>query len=125
MAKTSFLQSIVEDVRAKHKCHTLILYGSWARGDAGPTSDYDLLALAIRQRGNKVVRDARRWEGAYLDIFVYPEKRVRPEALLHVRGGKVLFQKNRIGDSLLARINEVYARGPKPLTHDEISARRM
>jgi uncharacterized protein len=123
MAKTSFLQSIAEDVRAKHKCHTLILHGSWARGDAGPTSDYDL--LAIRRRGNKVVRDARLWEGAYLDIFVYPEKRVGAEALLHVRGGKVLFQENRIGDSLLARINKVHARGPKPLTHDEISARRI
>jgi hypothetical protein len=123
MAKTSLLRSIAEEVKAKHKCHTLILYGSWARGDAGPASDYDL--LAIRERGNKVVRDARLWEGAYLDIFIYPEKRLSPEALIHVRGGKVLFQKNRTGNSLLSRIHKVYARGPKPLSPDEIGARRM
>jgi hypothetical protein len=123
MAKTSLLQTIAEDVRATHKCHTLILYGSWARGDATPTSDYDL--LAIRQQGRAVVRDARVWRGVYLDIFVYPEKRLRPDDLLSVRGGRVLFQKERVGDALLARINEVYARGPKPLSPDEIGARRI
>jgi predicted nucleotidyltransferase len=122
-AKTGLLQSIAEDVRTRHKCHTLILYGSWARGDATPTSDYDL--LAIRQRGRAVVRDARMWEGAYLDIFVYPEEKLRPDDLLQVRGGKVLFQRGHIGDALLARIDKVYARGPKPLSHDEIGARRL
>jgi hypothetical protein len=123
MIKTSHLASIVEHVMTKHQCHTLILYGSWARGDATATSDYDL--LAIRQRGKKVVRDARLWEGAYLDIFVYPEKRLKPDELLTVRGGKILFQRNRIGDALLTLIEKVYARGPKPLSHDEIEARKV
>ena len=123
MAKTSFLQSIAEDVRTRHRCHTLILYGSWARGDATPTSDYDL--LGIRKQGREVVRDARLWEGVYLDIFVYPEKKLRPDDLLQVRDGKVLFQKDHIGDALLARIGKVYARGPRPLSPDEIGARRI
>jgi predicted nucleotidyltransferase len=123
MAKTSLLRSVAEDIRARHKCHTLILYGSWARGDATPASDYDL--LAIRPRGNAVVRDARLWEGAYLDIFVYPEKKLKPADLLHVRGGKVLFQKGRLGEVLLARIDKIHAQGPKPLSVDEIGARRM
>ena len=120
---TGLLRSVVEEVKTKHKCHTLILYGSLARGDATPTSDYDL--LAIRRGGSEIVRDARVWEGVYLDVFVYPEKKARPDDLLQVRGGKVLFQKNRFGDVLLTRINKVHARGPKRLSSDEIAARKI
>jgi hypothetical protein len=113
----------MQDVKKKHRCHTLILYGSWARGDATAASDYDL--LAIQDHSDNVVRDARQWKGVYLDIFVYPEKRLRPAELLHVRGGKVLFQKGRIGDTLLARIDKVFARGPRPLSSEELGARKV
>ncbi len=117
------LSSIVKEVRTKHACHTLILYGSHSRGDATVDSDYDL--LAIRRAGGEVVRDARRWKGAYLDVFVYPENRLRPAALMNVRGGKVLFQKGRIGDALLGRIEKAYLRGPTPLAGDEAQTRRV
>lgn len=123
MVKTRLLRSIVEEVRKTHKIHTLILYGSWARGDATPASDYDL--LAIRNTGNGVVRDARRWRRIYLDIFVYPQKMLKPAELLTVRGGTVLFQKGRVGDALLARVDKAFARGPKPLGPDERRARQV
>jgi hypothetical protein len=123
MPKLNLLRSIMGDVKKKHRCHTLILYGSWARGDATAASDYDL--LAIQDHSDKVVRDARQWKGIYLDIFVYPEKSLRPADLLTVRGGKVLFQKNRIGATLLASIDKVFARGPKPLSSDELWARKV
>ena len=46
----------LKEVCEKHPCHTLILYGSWARGDATALSDCDL--LAIRRRGDRVTRAA-------------------------------------------------------------------
>ena len=123
MSRSELLRSIIDEVRTRHKCHTLILYGSHARGDATPVSDYDL--IAIRRRGSKVTRDARLWRGVYLDVFIYPERKLNAEELLTIRGGRVLFQKHRVGDALLARVNKVYARGPRPLGADEIAARKV
>ena len=54
------LQSVIKEVCAKHRCHTLILYGSWARGDATTASDYDF--LAIRRNGRDILHDARSWD---------------------------------------------------------------
>jgi len=117
------LSSIVEEVCAKHRPHTLILYGSWARGDAAPTSDCDL--LAVRKRGTGILHDTRKWRGVYLDVFVYPEGKLRPAKLLHVRGGKVLKQRGQLGDRLLAQLERLYQRGPEPLPPDELRALKV
>ena len=99
------------------------LYGSHARGDATSASDYDL--LAIRKSGDRILRDARKWRGVYIDLFVYPERRVRPSSLLHVKGGKVLLQRQKYGDQLLLKLDRVHARGPQPLPLDELAARKV
>lgn len=117
-----FLAAVVKEFQRKHRCHTLILYGSHARGDATPASDYDI--LGIRDEG-EVVRDARLWRGVYLDFFAYPQRKAKAAELMHVRGGKVLFQKARCGDRLLARIEKAHAAGPKPLPPDELRARKV
>jgi len=114
------LPSVIKEVCAKHRCHTLILYGSWARGDATAASDWDL--LAIRSGTGDVVHDARKWRGVYLDVFVYPEGKLKAAKLVHVRGGKVLKQKGQFGDRLLARLDRLYRRGPKPQPADELAA---
>jgi len=65
-----FLVELVQELIDKNKCHTVILYGSRARGDATPQSDYDL--MGVRKSGKKY-RVAEKRNGIYLDIFVYPE----------------------------------------------------
>src|SRR5215218_4647738 len=92
---------IADELRTKHGCHTIILYGSRARGDQRPNSDYDL--LGIRDGGEKI-RDARVWHDVYLDLFIYPQQALaQPDAtMLQWLGGVVLEQKERIGDTLLA-----------------------
>ena len=122
MSGERFLAAVVKEFQRKHHCHTLILYGSHARGDATPASDYDL--LGIRDAG-EVVRDARLWRGVYLDFFVYPQRKAKAGQLMHIRGAKVLLQKGRFGDRLLARIEKAYAAGPKPLPPDELHARKV
>jgi hypothetical protein len=118
------IDQIVDELRTKYGCHTVILYGSRAHGDQRPNSDYDL--LGIRAGGGRL-RDARRWNGAYLDLLIYPEHLVaRPdETMLQWLGGVVLHQKDHLGDTLLARLDVIFRAGPAPLPEDERETRRV
>jgi predicted nucleotidyltransferase len=118
------LEVISADLRTRHGCHTVILYGSRARGDATSTSDYDV--LGVKESGD-AVRDARLWNGVYLDIFIYPEARIRePDAsLVHIKDGIVLFEKESLGSRFLERLRAIDAAGPKPLPLDEIQALKV
>lgn len=127
MSERDLLQQVIKHIAQKHKFHTLILYGSHARGDATLRSDYDLLAVrkSGRKSGERVLHDARRWRGVYIDLFVYPESKLKPSALLQVKGGRVLIQRGGFGDRFMAKVNRLHARGPKPLPIDELQAIRM
>lgn len=124
MSDDPLIRQIADELRERHGCHTVILYGSRARGDQRPNSDYDL--LGIRDGGERM-RDARLWHGAYLDLFIYPEQLVdRPdETMLQWLGGVVLFQKGQVGDTLLARLEALFRAGPAPLPPDERQTRRV
>jgi predicted nucleotidyltransferase len=111
------LERISLDVMAAHGCHTVILYGSWARGQATENSDLDL--LCVRREGPNV-RDARIVRGIYLDAFIYSEASIAtPEpALLRVLGGRILCEEGGCGTGLLARLQALHDRGPEPLQED-------
>src|ERR1041385_7486137 len=110
--KDPHVDALVEELRNKFHCHTFILYGSRARGDAKDTSDYDI--LGITTEGDTVVRDARIWNGYYLDAFIYPESFLGSldESLLKLKGGIVLVERDGIGSDLLKRIETLYLAGP-------------
>lgn len=119
------LELIIQELKTKFGCHTFILYGSRARGDARETSDYDI--MGIKESGDAVIRDARVWNGYYLDAFIYPESKTASpdESTLSMRGGLVLTERNDIGTLFLKRIEELYQAGPKKLPPDEIQVRRV
>jgi predicted nucleotidyltransferase len=119
------LTLLVDELKNKFGCHTLILYGSRARGDAKETSDYDI--MGIKAEGDVIVRDAREWHGFYLDAFIYPESKVHPvqESMLHMRDGMILCEKDQIGTKLLKSLRELDRQGPKKLADDEIRARKV
>ena len=104
-----------------HGCHTVILYGSRARGDATLQSDVDL--ICVREAG-PAVRDARIVDGLYLDAFIYPETMLRTvePSLLRVLGGIVVCERGGFGSALLAQIQEFHDRGPTPRPDDERQA---
>ncbi len=108
------LTKIEHDIIQNYKCHTIILYGSRARGEATSTSDYDI--LAIRKNGD-LERDCRLFENVYLDIFVYSEEAVKnPDtSLIRIKDGIVLRQKNNMGDNLLTKIKAIFIANP-PIT---------
>lgn len=119
-------EALAEGLVARHGCHTVLLYGSRARGDASEESDWDL--LGVRTEG-PVVRDAWRTEHGWLDAFVYPEAELLAEPLsmsfFRLEGARVLVQREGFGDALIRKVEARLANPPEPLPDDEIAARRQ
>ena len=107
-------ERIALEVMAAHGCHTAILYGSWARGEATEQSDVDV--LCVRDAG-KAVRDARVSDGVYVDAFIYPKAELAtPQpALLRVLGGVILCEADGVGSALIAQLQALHERGPEPM----------
>jgi hypothetical protein len=102
----------------------VILYGSRARGDATAESDYDVAGI---REGGAAVRDARPWRDSYLDAFIYPEAAVATgsEDRLHWLGGRVLLERDGLGQRLLAELAAIESAGPAPLAEDDAATRRV
>jgi hypothetical protein len=105
-------------------CHTVILYGSRARGDAAAGSDYDVAGFRAAE---ETIRDTRPWADGSRDVFLYPESMLAeatPE-LLKLRDGVVLLERDGGGQLLLQLLDTLYQAGPQPLPASEIEARKV
>lgn len=118
------VDALCERLVVEHQCHTIILYGSRARGGAEADSDYDVIGFHDGQ--GPMRRETGRWRGALLDVFIYPAERLETadETMLHVRGGRVLRQRGTLGAQFLERLERLCASAPPALADDEIEARR-
>jgi uncharacterized protein len=118
------LTAIVDELYRTASCHTIILYGSRARNTHTQESDYDI--LAVRAVGQST-RDARLWNGAYLDIFIYNEQDIVDidTSFLRIRGGVLLRELQDFGHRLLDKVEQLYASSPAPLSEQEIELRRL
>jgi predicted nucleotidyltransferase len=111
--------ALVAELVSSHGAHTVILYGSRARGDHTIESDIDVATFA---EVASTTRDARLWNGTYLDAFVYPtDVATRPldDDMLKLRGARVLLDERGLATALLARVQERLERGPTPITADD------
>ncbi len=102
MLSAQTLQTAVERVLAVAQPIQIILFGSYARGDADEQSDIDLLIVEneVPDRGQEMLRLIRSigFLGHGVDVLVYSEKEVLrrgqvPGTLLHhaLKEGKVLY----------------------------------
>lgn len=112
------LERLADELCLKHHAHTVILYGSRARGTPRPTSDVDVFVL--RDEG-PATSDHRRWESLWLDAWIHPARDAEQpeEGLLRLCGGRVLRQRDGLGDALLARVVAMRDAGPPPLTDEK------
>lgn len=118
------LEVAVNELISKHGCHTILLYGSRARGDWTEISDYDL--MGVRAKGGKL-RLAKRLKGKYLDVFIFNGKDLKTagEHHLYMKGAQVLVEKNDFGKKFLKKLAVVARKKFKPSPKDEIDTRRI
>lgn len=119
------LTTIVDELKNTYHCHTIILYGSRARGDHTSTSDYDV--AGIRKTGQKK-RIARFDENhnVYHDIFIYPEsvlKRPTEEHLI-MSDGLVILEQDHFGQNLLKKLNKLFKK-TENISKDELELRKV
>ena len=124
MRSDPIIDQVRKELVAAHAVHTILLYGSRADGSAGADSDYDVAAFGPIAKSFRVSRVA---DGAYLDVFVYPEAPLLEptEEYLKLRGSLVILQRGAEAEDFLSKLEEVFRHGPEPLPSDEVEARKV
>ena len=120
MNEAQALAEIVQTLTIDHGCHAVILYGSRARGDFQPASDWDVAGI---RKGDATapLRVARAFHGAWLDAFVYTEAAftvIDPE-LLRFLPARILIDERGFAKTLLERVDLLNQQGPPPLPEGE------
>jgi predicted nucleotidyltransferase len=117
------LRDIVQELTRKYRCHTVILYGSRAIGQTTPTSDYDV--IGVRKDGKKT-RIAKKQDGKFWDVLVYPEKDLRKLDDQHLswKHARILHSVGPYGKTLLTRIKKLLKKPFKPHPDYEIESLR-
>lgn len=113
------IQSAIDDLCGKYHPHTVILYGSYARGEPGPESDIDFACFsddAVEQK------DARLFQGVYLDAWVYPSSALEevPQESLRFGDGIAVVDNKSLGEAYLTAVREKIAQGPDPRSQSEL-----
>lgn len=113
------LSRITLDLRERYNPHTIILYGSHARGDHTPASDIDVVCFV---EGATPIEDARDFEGFYLDAWVYDSNvmSASTDELLRVADGYCLHDSEGHGEVFLKELQQRIEQGPKPLSASEV-----
>ncbi|GMQ62449.1 nucleotidyltransferase domain-containing protein [Vallitalea maricola] len=107
------LLELKDYLREKYKCHIIILYGSYARGDFTEESDIDIICF-----GDDIAHcnDTQIFNGKQLDVWIYDTKQMNePENYLHILNNKILLDDKGIAQDFINKIQKVYDDGPARL----------
>jgi len=116
MTEELALAEIVRTLTVDHGCHAVILYGSRARGDFQPTSDWDV--AGIREAGETApLRVARAFHGTWLDAEAALTL-IDPE-MLRFLPARILLDERGFAKALLERVDALDREGPPPLPEGE------
>lgn len=118
-------RALVDEMVRAHRAHTVVLYGSHARGDATEESDVDVACFADVPEG---YRDARSWEGRFLDGFVYATavaEQAATDEMTKLCGAEVLLDERGLARPMLDRLAAFANRPVEPLPETERRMRRV
>jgi hypothetical protein len=119
-------QKIVTYLIESYHPRTIVLVGSRGGDDATQTSDWDLVLFVDEKTEGGLVQ----FETETLDIVVVtlpvPNDYILKISFAPDPRMKVLLDtSDRLGEKIVARTREWYARGPSPLTKDEYQKRKQ
>lgn len=115
----TFVDLAVDKIVEEYDPHTIILYGSRARGDFTELSDVDIACFCEDKSELKI---ATLMNGIYLDLWVYPTSSMNnlsPETL-RFSSGILKLDKFGFGGDYLQRIKEFEAKGPEKISTSEL-----
>ncbi len=119
------LDSIIDELKTKHHCHTIILYGSRARGDYTLISDYDVAGISSSGKKQRIARFDDKHQ-VYLDVFVYPESELSllNDEHLNMADGVVIIEQDAFGTNLLTQLKQMINK-PELISDNEINVRKV
>lgn len=107
----------VKEVVEKYNPHTVVIYGSRARGDATDESDVD---MACFLNSPAVSEDFRDIGGIFLDAWIYPTESMKnPADFVKMGEAFCAIDKLGLGSELLQQINKKMNDGPPVLTQKD------
>jgi predicted nucleotidyltransferase len=112
------LNNVKKYLLQKYNCHTIILYGSYSRGDFTEDSDLDIVCFSDTSIEDK--NDVELIEGKQLDVWIYTTKKLNnPEEFLRVHKGEIWLDNKNVAKEFLSEIENTYNKGPKKLSNEE------
>lgn len=124
-------ENLVAHLCARHPLQTIFLYGSREQGTHRPDSDFDLLLVrdgVTSAPSSREERDVHDFEGCLIDAWVHSPESLDPDAdagLLRLQSSVLLYDRDGFGARLQGRVNEVAARGPRPMSDGDRGAYRV
>lgn len=107
----------VAEIIEKYDPHTLIVYGSRARGDARDDSDVDIACFVDSPT---VTEDLRYFNDIFLDVFIYSTKSMdNIEEFIKFDEVICVVDKRGLGKELLQEVKKKLKEGPCPLSSKE------
>ncbi|MCA1054963.1 nucleotidyltransferase domain-containing protein [Rossellomorea aquimaris] len=102
----------------KYDCHTIILYGSYSRGDFTEESDLDILCFSDAVEDDAT--DVEFFEGKQLDAWIYRTERMdTPSSFIRVHEGRILLDQRGLARGFLSDIERLFNEGPKKPSKQE------
>lgn len=99
------MEQIIAWLREKYEPLSVIVYGSFADGTNGENSDFDAIVISAN---HEMCHDTSCVGSTLLDVFVYPRSyfdgQTDPDEFLPIFDGKVVFDTDKIGQTLKAQV---------------------
>lgn len=112
------IPKLIQDLNKRYQPHTIILYGSRARGKVSRGSDIDIVCFSDNSDNCK---DAREFMDSFLDAWIYDTDSMDANDPQFIRlfDGYCLQDTQELGEPFLKKIRTREQKGPKTLSDSE------